>query len=102
MLKAISSCTLCDGVFQEDPTTQDLEAHVAAMMDKEAGLFVTSGTQGNQIALRSLLVQPPYSVLCDKRSHIVNYEAGGLVCSTIIHLHYQGSHSTNQIIVSLP
>lgn len=77
MLSAIQACTLLDDVFGEDPTTMDLEAHVAALAGKEAGMFVTSGTQGNQIALRSLLTQPPHGVLCDHRSHIVNYEAGG-------------------------
>lgn len=77
MLAAIQSCTLLDDVFMEDPTTMDLEAHCAALCGKEAGLFVLSGTMGNQLALRSLLVQPPYGVLCDHRSHIVKYEAGG-------------------------
>ena len=81
MLAAIQSCTLLDDVFREDPTTADLEAHVAALSGKEAGLFVLSGTMGNQLALRSLLVQPPYGVLCDHRSHIIRYEAGGWVAA---------------------
>ncbi|GAO18364.1 hypothetical protein UVI_02044080 [Ustilaginoidea virens] len=78
MLAAIQSCTLLDDVFREDKTTMDLEAHVAALSGKEAGLFVLSGTMGNQVALRSLLTQPPHSVLCDHRSHIIQYEAGGV------------------------
>jgi threonine aldolase len=32
---------------------------------------------GNQLALRSLLTQPPYSVICDYRAHIFTAEAGG-------------------------
>lgn len=32
----------------------------------------------NQLALRTHLVQPPYTVLCDTRSHIHRYEAGGI------------------------
>ncbi|KAL7921013.1 pyridoxal phosphate-dependent transferase [Trichoderma austrokoningii] len=78
MLAAISKCTLRDDVFGEDPTTQDLEAHVAKLTGKEAGLFVLSGTMGNQVSLRSLLVQPPHAVLADHRSHIILYEAGGV------------------------
>ncbi|CAI4216646.1 unnamed protein product [Parascedosporium putredinis] len=78
MLAAVQSCTLLDDVFQESSTTNDLESHVAALAGKEAGLFVLSGTMGNQLALRALLTQPPHGVLCDKRSHIVNYEAGGV------------------------
>jgi threonine aldolase len=77
MLAAVQSCTLLDDVFMEDPTTMELEAHCAALSGKEAGLFVLSGTMGNQLAMRSLLVQPPYEVLTDHRSHIVKYEAGG-------------------------
>ncbi len=77
MLAAVQSCTLLDDVFNEDPTTIDLEAHCASLCGKEAGLFVLSGTMGNQLALRSLLTQPPHGVLCDHRSHIVVHEAGG-------------------------
>ncbi len=77
MLAAVQSCTLFDDVFQEDATTNDLEAHCAALTGKEAGLFVLSGTMGNQLALRSLLTQPPHGVLCDHQSHIFAYEAGG-------------------------
>ena len=77
MLAAIQTCSLLDNVFREDTTTMDLEAHCAALTGKEAGLFVLSGTMGNQLALRSLLTQPPHGVVCDHRSHIVKYEAGG-------------------------
>lgn len=77
MLAAVANCSLRDDVFNEDPTTRDLEAHVAQLAGKEAGLFVTSGTMGNQVALRSLLTQPPFGVLADHRSHIILYEAGG-------------------------
>ncbi|KAI1421058.1 pyridoxal phosphate-dependent transferase [Xylaria sp. FL1777] len=86
MLNAVQTTTLLDDVFEEDPTTSDLEAHVAALAGKEAGLFVLSGTMGNQIALRSLLTQPPHSVLCDQDSHIVKYEAGGVasLCGALL------------------
>jgi len=50
---------------------------MAQITGKEAALFVPSGTASNQIALRSHLLQPPYSVLCDHRAHIHKYEAGG-------------------------
>lgn len=79
MLAAIQACTLLDDVFVEDPTTNELEAYVASLTGKEAALFVLSGTMGNQLALRSLLTQPPHGVLLDYRSHVVKYEAGGSV-----------------------
>jgi threonine aldolase len=59
-----------DDVYSHEPSTNALEAHIAKLTGKEAGLFVPSGTMGNQIALRTHLKQPPYSVLCDRRSHI--------------------------------
>lgn len=78
MLAAIQNTTLLDDVYQEDPTTVALEAHCAKLAGKEAAILVLSGTMGNQVALRSLLKQPPHSVLCDRRSHIFQYEGGGV------------------------
>ncbi|KAF3768999.1 hypothetical protein M406DRAFT_273553 [Cryphonectria parasitica EP155] len=78
MLNAIINTTLLDDVREEDQTTLDLEAHCASLTGKEAGLLMLSGTMGNQVALRALLAQPPHGVLCDYRSHIVKYEAGGV------------------------
>jgi threonine aldolase len=77
MLNAIASTTLLDDVFQEDPTTTDLERYVAELSGKEASLLVLSGTMGNQVSLRTHLGGPPNSILCDQRSHILQYEAGG-------------------------
>ncbi|KAM0802417.1 l-allo-threonine aldolase [Usnea florida] len=78
MLLATQSCTLQDDVFQEDPTTNSLEACIAEMTDKEAGLFVISGTMGNQLSIRTALGGPPHSVLTDARSHVYGWEAGGI------------------------
>lgn len=77
MLRAIQATTLMDDVFCEDTTTTSLEAYIATRTHHEAGLFVLSGTMGNQIAIRTHLTQIPHSVLCDHRSHIIAYEAGG-------------------------
>lgn len=52
--------SLGDDVFGADECTNALEAHVAKLAAKEAGLFVLSGTMSNQIALRAHLTQPPY------------------------------------------
>lgn len=78
MLEAITSTTLLDDVFQEDPTTLNLESFIADLTGKEAALLVLSGTMGNQVAIRTHLQGPPHSVLCDQRSHVNNYEAGGV------------------------
>ena len=73
MLAAIQNCTLLDDVFHEDPTTNKLETYIADLAGHEAGLLVLSGTMGNQLSLRTLLTQPPHSVLADARSHIIGW-----------------------------
>ena len=45
---------------------------------KEAALWAVSGTQGNQICLRTHLTQPPHSVLLDHRAHVHCWESGAL------------------------
>lgn len=86
MLTAIQNTTLFDDVFAEDPTTNSLESYLAEITEHESAIFVLSGTMGNQIALRSHLVQPPYSVLCDHRAHILEWEAGGTasLCGALV------------------
>ncbi|KAJ3367896.1 Threonine aldolase, partial [Kappamyces sp. JEL0680] len=78
MLAAMTSALVGDDVFSDDPTVKELEERVAALAGKEAGLFCSSGTLSNQLAIRTHLKQPPYSVLCDKRAHVNSYEAGGI------------------------
>lgn len=69
--------SLGDDVYH-DPATRALEEAMARLTGKEAALFMPSGTMSNQIGIRTLLKQPPYSLLCDHRAHIHKYEAGGL------------------------
>ncbi|KAJ5321907.1 Aromatic amino acid beta-eliminating lyase/threonine aldolase [Penicillium brevicompactum] len=78
MLEAICQTTLLDDVFNEDPVTNELQRYVAEITKHESSLLVLSGTMGNQVAIRSHLAQPPHAVLCDYRSHIICYEAGGV------------------------
>ncbi|CED84020.1 threonine aldolase [Phaffia rhodozyma] len=78
MLQVGMQATRGDDVYNECATTAALEARVAKLCGKEAGLFVVSGTMSNQLGLRAWLTQPPHSVLLDFRSHVFQYEAGGL------------------------
>jgi threonine aldolase len=77
MLNAIASTTLLDDVFAEDPTTNNLESFLAELAGKEAGLLVLSGTMGNQVSHRTHTAVPPTGILCDRRSHVFQYEVGG-------------------------
>lgn len=76
MYSYAAHASLGDDVYFE-PSTVALEAHMAKITGKEAALFMPSGTASNQIALRTHLKQPPYTILCDHRAHINKYEAGG-------------------------
>src|SRR5579875_1082449 len=64
-----------DDVYGEDPTVNALEAEVAEVRGHEAGLFVPSGTLGNQLGLR-LLVRPGEEIVCDPTAHIARAELG--------------------------
>ncbi|KAH8769498.1 hypothetical protein BGZ57DRAFT_897896 [Hyaloscypha finlandica] len=63
MLMAIQNTTLSDGGYGQNPTTSSLEVYMAELCSHEVGVFLLSGTIGKQIALRTLLTQPPHSVL---------------------------------------
>ncbi|KIM66977.1 hypothetical protein SCLCIDRAFT_108905 [Scleroderma citrinum Foug A] len=78
--------SLGDDVYHGDPSTHALETHIARLTGKEAALLVTSGTMGNQLAIRTHLHQPPFSVICDVRSHLNKSEAGGAATHTGAHL----------------
>ena len=78
MLEAVKSSTFGDSVYNEDENTLQLEDKLSKLTGKEAALFCVSGTMTNQIGIRVNLCQPPYSVLCDHRSHIYENEAAGL------------------------
>lgn len=85
MLDAMFAAEVGDDVFGEDPTVNKLEEKAAALFGKEAGLFCSSGTQTNQVAIK-LHTQPGDEVICDTNSHIYYYEGGGIAfnsgCST--------------------
>ena len=68
---------LGDDVFQDDPTVKELEEKTARMFGHEAGLFCSSGTMTNQIALMVYL-RPGDEVICSSEAHIYNYEGGGI------------------------
>lgn len=75
MRAAMAQAEVGDDVFGEDPTVNRLQERFARLAGKEAALFVSSGTQANQIALKCH-TSPGQEMLCDANSHIVNYECG--------------------------
>ena len=51
MRKAMSTAEVGDDVYSEDPTINLLEERAAELMEREAAVFVPTGTMGNQIAI---------------------------------------------------
>jgi threonine aldolase len=77
MLQTMFTAELGDDVFSEDPTVNFLQKKAAEMFGMEAGLFCSSGTQTNQIAI-NVHVNPGGEVVCAEDSHIYKYEGGGI------------------------
>lgn len=73
MLSHMMSAEVGDDVFGEDPTVNALEQNVANLFGMKAGLFVPSGTMGNQLSVK-VLTEPGDEVLIEKNGHIFNYE----------------------------
>jgi threonine aldolase len=76
MRAAMAAAPVGDDQFGEDPTVNALQERVAALLGKEAALWVPSGTMANQIALR-VLTRPGDTVLVSRESHAVWSEMGG-------------------------
>lgn len=77
MLEAMMNAEVGDDVFGEDPTINALEAKAAKMFGKEASLYCPSGTQTNQIAIKTH-TSPGDEIICDHTSHIYRFEGGGI------------------------
>src|SRR5581483_6443608 len=76
MRAAMAAAEVGDDVYHEDPTVNRLEERVAALLGKEAALFVPSGTMSNQVAVKTHS-QPGDELICEEFCHIYNWEAGG-------------------------
>src|SRR4051812_5478114 len=75
MRQAIAEAEVGDDVYGEDPEVNALEAEVAGLLGHEAGLFVPTGSLGNQLGIR-LLVPPGRELVCDTAAHIIRAELG--------------------------
>ena len=53
---AMANSRVGDDVYGDDPTVNELQNKVANLLGKEAGLFVTSGTQSNLCAGRCIIM----------------------------------------------
>ena len=77
MREAAFEAEVGDDVYEEDPTVKELENRAAEITGKEAALFVTSGTQGNQISVLTHC-QPGDEVLMEANAHLFLYEGASM------------------------
>ncbi len=76
MREAIARAEVGDEQKREDPTVNELEQRVAALVGQQEAVFLPTATMANQIALR-LLSEPGDELLADGWSHLFINELGG-------------------------
>ena len=76
MRAAMAAAEVGDDQYGEDPTTHRLQERCAALLGKEAALWLPSGTMANQVALR-VLTRPGDEVITSREAHAGWHETGG-------------------------
>ncbi len=104
MLDAMFNAPVGDDVFGEDPSVNQLEAMTAELFGMEAGLFCPSGTMTNQIAIKCH-TQPGDEVICERLSHIYQYEGGGIAFNSGCSVHLidgdRGRINASQVVQAI-
>ena len=77
MRRAMAEAEVGDDVYGEDPTINRLQQRAAEIFEREAALFVPSGSMGNLIAIKTW-TQPGMEVICEQRAHINQYELASM------------------------
>lgn len=105
MRRAMAKAKVGDDVFGDDPTVRRLEELVAGILGKEKGLYVPSGTMGNEICLK-ILTKPGDEVITEIGSHIYNNETGAAAAISGVQLHAvhgtRGVFTAEQVTSSIP
>jgi threonine aldolase len=90
MRAAIADAPVGDDQFGEDPSINALQEQGAALLGKEAALWLPTGTMANQVALRTL-TRPGDDVVVSRESHLVWHETGGAAANAGVQLTEVGS-----------
>ncbi|HEX8179508.1 MAG TPA: GntG family PLP-dependent aldolase [Pyrinomonadaceae bacterium] len=77
MRRAMAEAEVGDDVYGEDPTVNRLQERAAEIFEKEAAIFVPTGSMGNQIAVK-LHTRPGTEVVIEERGHIFNFELAAM------------------------
>ena len=94
MRQAMAAAPVGDDVYEDDPSINLLQERAAALMGKEAGLFVPSGTMSNAIAIKAH-TKPGDEILLDGEAHSMLYEVG--LPATIAHVLTRQFHSVRGV-----
>ncbi len=73
MLEAMMSAQIGDDVYGEDPSVNELQNYICELTGKESAIFMPSGTQTNQVALK-INTDPGDEIICEENAHIFYYE----------------------------
>ena len=76
MRAAMAAAPVGDDVFGDDPSVNALQERIAAMLGKEAALFVASGTQSNLVAILSHCGRGDEYIV-GQMAHTYRWEGGG-------------------------
>jgi threonine aldolase len=77
MRRAMAEAEVGDDVYGEDPTINRLQARAAEVFEREAALFVPSGSMGNLLAVKAW-THPGMEVICEQRAHVYQYELASM------------------------
>ena len=96
MKEFILRAPLGDDVYGEDPSINQLQEQSADIFNKEAALFVPSGTMANLISVLTHCNRGD-KILVGNKSHIFYYEAGGVSSLGGIHSHQLNNNDDGTI-----
>jgi threonine aldolase len=77
MRRAMAEAEVGDDVYGEDPTVNRLQARTAEIFEREAALYVPSGSMGNLLAVMTW-TRPGMEVICEQRAHVNQYELASM------------------------
>ncbi|HEV2386796.1 MAG TPA: GntG family PLP-dependent aldolase [Candidatus Acidoferrales bacterium] len=77
MRRAMAEAEVGDDVYGEDPTVNRLEQRAAALFERDAALFVPSGSMGNLIAVK-VWTRPGSEVICEEKAHMNQLELASM------------------------
>src|SRR5579864_4080506 len=73
MRRGMAEAVVGDDVYGEDPTVNRLQARAAEIFEREAALFVPSGSMGNLVAIKTW-THHGHEVICEERGHVNQFE----------------------------